>query len=140
MHSQSALSHQQLGHLLSNLLGLYMFGSEINYSYGNRFLLGLYGVGGIVGSLSHVGYYHYKLNSSSSQGRGQWGKYFNWGYRDGPPALGASGAVNSIVFFSALMNPMRTVYVNFLLPIPVIALAGLLAASIDDCKSKSGSQ
>ena len=90
-----------------------------------------------MGSLSHVGYYHYKLNNSSSRGREQWGKYFGWGYRDGPPALGASGAVNSIVFFSALMNPMRTVYLNFLLPIPVIALAGLSRGSRVSCENGS---
>ncbi len=50
----SAFSQFTLEHLLPNMLGLYFFRSEIAQIFGGRYLVNLYLLGGIAGSLGHV--------------------------------------------------------------------------------------
>ena len=49
-------------------------------------------------------------------------------WRRTPPALGASGAVNAVVFLNAALFPMQTIYLNFFIPMPNILFAGMFLA------------
>ena len=109
----AAFSHRDFGHFATNMLGLYFYGQEIGRVLGGRRLLALYLVAGTVGSLAHVAYYE------TQQVGWRRGLYYS------PPGLGASGAVNAIVILNCLLYPSRTIYLNFLLPVPA-ALLGVL--------------
>ena len=109
----AAFSHRDFGHFATNMLGLYFFGQEIGRVLGGRRLLALYLVAGVVGSLAHVAYYE------TAKVGWRRGLYYS------PPGLGASGAVNAIVILNCLLYPSRTIYLNFLLPVPA-ALLGVL--------------
>jgi membrane associated rhomboid family serine protease len=39
-----------------------------------------------------------------------------------PPCQGASGSVNAILICSILSAPFRTIYLNFIIPVPAIAI------------------
>ena len=43
-----------------------------------------------------------------------------------PSHLGASGALYALMTYYILLNPKSTVYLYFLIPMPAIALAGLV--------------
>ena len=49
-------------------------------------------------------------------------------WRLSPPALGASGAVNAVVFLNAALFPFQTIYLNFFIPMPNILFAGMFLA------------
>eukprot|EP00850_Spirogloea_muscicola_P008929 SM000049S16700 [mRNA] locus=s49:132098:136369:- [translate_table: standard] len=113
----SSFSHRDGMHLLTNMIGLYFFGSEVGQLFGGRFLLSLYMAGALGCSISHVLYYTLIVPQIE---KGHYG-YFR-PPRYSPPALGASGAVNALVLFYCLLFPSRIIYLNLILPVPAVLL------------------
>lgn len=93
----SAFSQFSLLHYLTNMLTLVMFGRDVERVVGPWSYLHLYLAGGLVASLGHLVYSVVTL--------------------DGTPALGASGAVMSVLVVSTVLFPWRMVVV-FFLPMP----------------------
>lgn len=93
----SAVSHVDAGHLLFNMLALYVFGRPVTEALGTRSLLHLYVAGGLVASVGHV---LFGLIGGNPR-----------------PALGASGAVMAIAVVFAALFPRATLLVNFLVPL-----------------------
>lgn len=87
---------------------------------GGTALLQLYLVGGIVASVSHVAYSHFRREGlglggrrRSSSGSFPWGSDSSSRFRSflpgDPPGLGASGAVNAVIVLNTLIWPTRIV-------------------------------
>lgn len=93
----SAVSHVDAGHLLFNMIALYVFGRPVAEALGTRALLHLYVAGGLVASVGHV---VFGLIGGSAN-----------------PALGASGAVMAIAVVFAALFPRATLLVNFFIPL-----------------------
>nr|AIY60679.1 rhomboid protein Illhe_PARL [Illicium henryi] len=108
----SAFSHIELGHLVANMFGLYLFGNTIGNMFGPKFLLKLYLAGAIGGSVFFVLHKLYM------------GKHDRNSWR--APGLGASGAVNAIILLDIFLFPKAVHYVNFIIPVPAIILGALL--------------
>ena len=112
----SFFSHRDIWHLGFNMLGFYTFGSSLIMSLGIQKFVGLYMIGGLASSISFLAepyimpraWPSYYLNRSM--------------YFGDRRALGASGAVSAVVYYSILMNPAQTIFVWF---IPMPAIAGL---------------
>lgn len=105
----SACSHVEPGHLLVNMLALYVFGRDVLARVGRVGFVHLYVAGGIVASLGHVAW-QYVTDSQVA-------------------ALGASGSVMAIAVVYAALYPKRILMVNFFIPVPaaiaVLAYIGL---------------
>ncbi|KAL3680212.1 hypothetical protein R1sor_023168 [Riccia sorocarpa] len=127
----SAFSQQDLHHLLSNMIGLYFFGSEIGRIFGGQKLMMLYLAGGVVGALSHVGYW----SLIKPRLEGSYGKWYSRLYS--PGLLGSSGAVNAIILLDILLFPKRIIYFNLFIPIPA-ALFGLIIVGSDLWAARDG--
>ena len=97
--------HGGLGHLLFNMLALWMFGTELERMWGTRFFLKFYTVTGVGAGLLTV--------------------LFAWLPFDfaaqllGVNIIGASGAIFGVLLAYALYFPNRPIYLYFLFPIPV---------------------
>jgi membrane associated rhomboid family serine protease len=95
--------HGGVGHLLVNMLGLWMFGTELERTWGTRFFMKYYFVTGIGAALLTV----------------------FWGLSPLPLAgsiynslvIGASGAVYGVLLAYAMYFPHRTVYMYFVFPV-----------------------
>jgi membrane associated rhomboid family serine protease len=142
----AAFSHYDFMHYASNMLALYYFGRDVGAMMGGAFLLNLYLAGGVVASATHVLWCRHerqkrrrRFRGGSNDGgilqsAGRWmenrgiGDGFDSAWRRTPPALGASGAVNAVVFLNAALFPMRTIYLNFFIPMPNILFAGMFLA------------
>lgn len=114
----ASFSQRDGWHLGGNMLSLYFFGREVGQLFGGVKLAGLYLAGGVIASLSHVAWTRYRRPEHQL-------RFAYWA----PPAaaaLGASGSVNAIIVFNTLLFPWRIIYVNFILPVPAIALGGLV--------------
>ncbi len=97
--------HGDVSHLLFNMLTLFFFGPHLEaWFLGSDFFLIVYVASLLVGNI-------YPLVK----------------YRDDPSyvAIGASGAVSGVVFSYCLFNPLSTLQVFFLFPIPAILFAFL---------------
>jgi len=94
----SALSHIDLGHLLFNMLALWLFGRIVERVIGSLSFVALYVAGGIVASLGHVA----------------WGAVTG----DATPALGASGSVMAVAVTFAVLFPLQKLYLFFMVPMP----------------------
>jgi len=98
--------HANFLHLLFNMFGLWMFGSELERYWGGKKFLGFYvftGVGaGLLSVLAHP--------SSII------------------PTIGASGAIYGILMAYGMMFPDRLVYLYFLLPVKVKYFVAVLGA------------
>lgn len=139
----AAFSHYDFSHYASNMLALYYFGRNIGSLMGGTFLLNLYLTGGVVASLTHVAWCRYEREKRNTdrfgrkrgvlQQAGRWmentqDRMGNQSWRFTPPALGASGAVNAVVFLNAALFPFQTIYLNFFIPMPKILFAGMFLA------------
>lgn len=143
----AAFSHYDFMHYASNMLALYYFGRDVGAMMGGAFLLNLYLAGGVVASATHVLWCRHerqkrrrRFRGGSNDGgflqsAGRWMEHrginsdgFDSAWRRTPPALGASGAVNAVVFLNAALFPMRTIYLNFFIPMPNILFAGMFLA------------
>jgi len=101
----SMFLHGGLMHLLGNMLFLYIFGDNVEDSFGHIGYLFFYLLCGIGSGLIHV--------------------LFNWG--SGIPALGASGAISGVMGAYAVMFPKHqilTFFLIFLIPVPAILILG----------------
>ncbi|WZZ57981.1 hypothetical protein YC2023_058088 [Brassica napus] len=125
----SAFSHIDIGHIVSNMIGLYFFGTSIARNFGPQFLLKLYLAGALGGSVFYL-IHHAYLAASSPKGHGAF-------VRDPSrtPGLvclnlpvfyrehgGASGAVNAIMLLDIFLNPTATLYFEFFIPVPAMLL------------------
>jgi membrane associated rhomboid family serine protease len=95
-----------LKHILFNMLGLWLFGREVEYRYGSREFLLFYLVaivaGGVVWTIAEI---------PSPRAAGM---------------LGASGGVSAVVILFAFNFPYRTVLFMFFLPMPMWVAALIL--------------
>lgn len=98
-------------HVAFNMLGLYVFGSEVERVRGRREFLALYLVMLV---LSTIG----------------WAATASWqGVDPEQPMLGASGAVCGLLVIFACMFPHRTLFVSFVIPVPAWLAAALMVAA-----------
>ncbi|KAI3673340.1 hypothetical protein L6452_39457 [Arctium lappa] len=111
----AAFSHNEVGHIVSNMIGLYFFGKSIGQTFGPEFLLKLYLAGAFVGSAFFL--LHHAFLASSSKDR----RMFEPD-RSRIPGLGASGAVNAIMLLDIFLFPTKTIYLEFIIPVPAILL------------------
>lgn len=126
----SAFSHEQSGHLFSNMFGLYFFGTSIAERFGPTFLLKLYAAGALTGSAFFL-LEHAFLAPRKQVYVGQ--------YTSSTPGLGASGAINAIILLNIFLYPKSLVYLYFLVPIPAaIVGAGLIGADLWRVKKGQG--
>ena len=101
----SMFLHGELMHLLGNMLFLYIFGDNVEDSFGHIGYLFFYLLCGVGSGLIHV--------------------MFNWG--SSVPALGASGAISGVMGAYAVMFPSHrilTFFFIFLIPVPAILILG----------------
>ena len=91
--------HGSIAHLAVNMLFLWVFGAAVEDRFGPGPFLGLYLVGGILGTLAYVA-----LNTGSAA-----------------PLVGASGAVSAAMGAFLLIGPRRRIFA-FVAPIPLIAV------------------
>ncbi|KAJ4831853.1 hypothetical protein Tsubulata_017524 [Turnera subulata] len=111
----SAFSHVDFEHIISNMIGLYFFGTNVGRTFGPEFLLKLYLAGAIGGSVFFLVQQAFLAKSSKEQGM----------FTKDPsrtPALGASGAVNAIMLLEIFLHPRATLYFDFIIPVPAILL------------------
>ncbi len=99
------LIHADVGHLIFNMLALYLFGQQVETS----FKLDLFGrSGGVLYLLLYFSALLFSLLPTYFKHRN------NYGYR----SLGASGAVSAIVFAGLVLIPSLEVFI-FFIPIPI---------------------
>ncbi len=96
-----AFLHGSLGHLFFNMLGLYMFGSDLERLFGSRFFAAYYFAAVITAALSHL---------------------FVSGWLGAPPfpTVGASGGIYGLLLAFGIYFPRRIVMLVFP-PIPLPA-------------------
>ncbi|RLN23222.1 RHOMBOID-like protein 12, mitochondrial [Panicum miliaceum] len=126
----SAFSHAESHHLISNMIGLYFFGTSIARTFGSAFLLKLYVAGALTGSAFFL------LEKAFLA---PWKQvYVGWD-TSRAPALGASAAVNATILLQIFLNPKGLVYLYFLIPIPAAFMgAALIAADLYRVKKGQG--
>ncbi|EEF47741.1 conserved hypothetical protein [Ricinus communis] len=110
----SAFSHINLEHIISNMIGLYFFGTKIARSFGHEYLLKLYVAGAIGGSLFYL--VHHAFMALSTK------EHRMWMDPSRTPGLGASGAVNAVMLLDIFLDPRATLYLNYIIPVPAILL------------------
>lgn len=91
--------HGGFGHLLFNMLMLWMFGADLERDWGTRRFLNFYFVCGI-----GAGFCNIVANLVMGSG--------------GVQTIGASGAIYGVLLAFGLLYPNRTVFFSFLFPIP----------------------
>ncbi|XP_020269737.1 RHOMBOID-like protein 12, mitochondrial [Asparagus officinalis] len=123
-----AFSHVEFDHLLSNMIGLYFFGTNIGRLFGPEYLLKLYLAGALGGSIFFL--LHKFLIAPSSKGT------FGWD-SSRVPGLGASGAVNAIILLNVFLFPKDIYYINLIIPVPAM-LMGALIIGTDLWRVKKG--
>ncbi len=96
--------HAGIGHLLVNMLGLWMFGTELERTWGTRFFTKYYFVCGAGAGVLTVLWGLSPLPFSESV-------YYS-------AVIGASGAIYGVLLAYAMYFPHRTVYMYFVFPIP----------------------
>ncbi|MBC7923276.1 MAG: rhomboid family intramembrane serine protease [Ferruginibacter sp.] len=102
-------SHEGIFHLLFNMLFLYWFGKLIDEYLGNRRLVNLYLLGGLMGGLLYVAMYNLL-------------PYFA-GQVDSSTLIGASGAVFAVVVGAATLMPNYTFHLLLLGPVRIKYIA-----------------
>ncbi|KAK8569404.1 hypothetical protein V6N13_046463 [Hibiscus sabdariffa] len=108
----SAFSHIDIGHIVSNMIGLYFFGCNIGRTFGPEYLLKLYLAGAIGGSIFYLVHHAFLA-------KGQGTRMMD---PSRTPGLGASGAVNAIMLLDIFLNPKATIYFDFFIPVPAMLL------------------
>ncbi|RLN23838.1 RHOMBOID-like protein 12, mitochondrial [Panicum miliaceum] len=124
----SAFSHAESHHLISNMIGLYFFGTSIARTFGPAFVLKLYVAGALTGSAFFL------LEKAFLVPREQ--VYVGWD-TSRASALGASAAVNATILLQIFLNPKGLVYLYFVIPIPAAFVgAALIAADLYRAKGQ----
>ncbi|WOL02567.1 RHOMBOID-like protein 12, mitochondrial isoform X1 [Canna indica] len=124
----SSFSHSDTDHLITNMIGLYFFGSSIANLFGPNFLLKLYLAGALGGSVFYL--LHKAFMVPSTKGYRGWDE-------SRIPALGASAAVNAIILLNVFLFPKNIYYINFVIPVPA-ALMGAFLIGTDLWRIKKG--
>jgi membrane associated rhomboid family serine protease len=96
--------HGDIGHLLVNMLGLWMFGTELERTWGTRFFTKYYFVTGVGAGLITLLWALSPLPFADS---------IHYSV-----VIGASGAIYGILLAYAMYFPHRTIYLYFVFPIP----------------------
>ena len=97
--------HGGVGHIFFNMLALWMFGTEIEYTWGTKRFAKFYLLGGIAGAVLTL------LVKTSQM----------------VPMVGASAAIYAILSAYWFMFPNRKLYIYLVLPVPVKwAIPGLM--------------
>lgn len=106
--------HGGIGHLLFNMLALWMFGTELERTWGTRFFLRYYFVTGIGAALVTVAWALTPLPYAEALYRA--------------PVIGASGAIYGLLLAYGMHYPHRTVFL-YIFPVParyaVMILGGI---------------
>lgn len=90
-------STAMFGHILFNMFALWMFGTEIEYTWGSKSFARFYFYCGLAGSILTLIVYPSQM----------------------APMIGASGAIYGILIAYWLMFPNRKLYIYFLVPVKV---------------------
>lgn len=90
--------HGSLFHLFFNMLGLLIFGTQVERTIGSKEFLLFYMLTGILSGVFSYGYYYFTGQNAS--------------------LIGASGVVYSILFAYAVLYPRSTFFVWGIIPIP----------------------
>lgn len=98
-------SHEDIFHLLFNMLFLYWFGRLVDEYLGNRRLINLYFLGGLIGGIAYIAIYNLIPYFEDRVLRAT--------------MLGASGAVYAVVFGAATLLPNYTFHLLFLGPVRI---------------------
>jgi rhomboid family protein len=96
--------HGSIGHLVVNMLTLWMFGTELERGWGTRYFLKFYFVTGIGAGLLTV------LIS--------WLPFTYTRFLYGVPTVGASGAIFGLLLAYGMYFPDRPIYLYLVFPIP----------------------
>ncbi|KAL6175411.1 hypothetical protein ACLB2K_052052 [Fragaria x ananassa] len=131
----SAFSHSQIGHIVSNMLGLYLFGTNIGRVFGPGFLLKLYLAGGIGGSVFFLVHQFYLSSLPENMPISKLRKSFDIRHPFVFPASGASGSVTATIFLGIFLHPTARLY--FIIPVPAMLL-GIFLLGQDFLRVKSG--
>jgi len=107
-------SHEGIFHILWNMLFLYWFGKLIEEYLGNRRLINLYLLGGLVAGISYLLIYNLIPNFRPAIGT---------------PLLGASGAVYAVVVGAATLMPNYTFFLLLLGPVRIKYIAAFFIVS-----------
>lgn len=96
-------------HIVFNMLILWWAGRSVEEIYGSKEFLAFYLVAAVLAGLAYCG--------------------VEWATGANRAALGASGAVTAVMVVFACHYPMSTVYLFFLIPVPVAVVAVLYVAA-----------
>ena len=99
--------HADMSHLFFNMLTLFFFGPYLEGTIGTPKFVALYFIGLLVASL---------------------GTYFRRRRDPHYASLGASGAINTVLFAFIVYYPLVNIYVFFVLPVPAFLYAFLFLA------------
>ncbi|VFQ86675.1 unnamed protein product [Cuscuta campestris] len=113
----SAFSHIDQFHLISNMIGLYFFGTSVGRTFGSGYLVKLYISGAVLGSVFFLVYHAFFSPSTKAHKSGMTRIDTSSAY-----GLGASGAVNAIMLLDIFLFPKKTLYFDFIIPVPAILL------------------
>jgi membrane associated rhomboid family serine protease len=108
--------HGGIGHLLLNMLALWMFGTELERTWGTRFFMKYYFVTGVGAGVTTLLWSVSPLPLASDL--------------YSTSVIGASGAIYGVLLAYALSFPHRTIYMYFLFPIPAkyfVMIVGAIA-------------
>lgn len=110
--------HGSLGHLFSNMLALWMFGSVLENLWGPKRFLLFYLVCGLGAALCHMGVLYYETNAVIAQYMQNPAMYEQLYYSSLASAtVGASGAVFGCLAAFGFLFPNHVIYLYFLLPL-----------------------
>lgn len=106
----SMFTHYEFAHFIFNMLVLFFTGVIFLQHFSEKRLLGTYLLGGVFAYVAHVGaYYIFPVFAAQSAG----------------PVVGASGAIMAVFMAIAFHRPSMRVMLFGLIPVPLIAIAGL---------------
>jgi membrane associated rhomboid family serine protease len=106
--------HEGIFHILFNMLALWMFGVELERTWGSRYFLKYYFVCGVGAAMTTV---------VLSFLPGTFGQQLYYSL-----TIGASGAVYGILLAYALYFPNRPIYMYFVFPIPAKYFVAIIGA------------
>ena len=115
--------HGTIGHILFNMLALWMFGTELERLWGTRFFLRYYFATGIAAAITTILVSLTPFDVTSRM-------YYS-------VTIGASGAIYGLLLAYGLTFPNRPIYIYFLFPIPakyfvmIMGFIALLSAAGD---------
>jgi membrane associated rhomboid family serine protease len=96
--------HGTIGHILINMLSLWMFGTELEHMWGTRAFVRYYFITGIAAAITTIIVSLLPFLSTARM-------YY-------VPTIGASGAIYGLLLAYGLTFPNRPIYIYFIFPIP----------------------